>query len=75
VSFGSFLYSDNAYAEAFNVRVRAECLDQSSFLDLDDARSKIGAWRRQYNESRPHSALGWLTPREFALAAVRKAAE
>ncbi|MHC4427505.1 MAG: integrase core domain-containing protein [Planctomycetota bacterium] len=33
---------------------------------LEDARSKIEAWRREYNDDRPHSALGSLAPREFA---------
>jgi putative transposase len=44
-------------------------------LSLADAKSKIEAWRRQYNESRPHTALGWLTPQEFALAAAQQVAE
>jgi putative transposase len=50
--------TDNAYAEAFNARVRAECLDQAWFLDLDDARRKVEDWRVEYNEVRPHSAIG-----------------
>jgi putative transposase len=49
--------TDNAYAEAFNARVRAECLDQAWFLDLDDARRKVEDWRVEYNEVRPHSAI------------------
>ncbi len=67
--------TDNAYVESFNGRFRDECLNAHWFLSLADARSKIEAWRRQYNESRPHTALGWRTPQEFALAAARKAAE
>lgn len=55
--------------QSFNGRLRDECLNANWFLSLADARSKIEAWRRQYNESRPHTALGWLTPQEFALAA------
>jgi len=43
-----------------------ECLDSHWFLSLYDARSKIEAWRSDYNESRPHTALGWLTPTEYA---------
>ena len=35
-------------------------------MSLQDARSKIEVWRRDYNESRPHSALDWATPAEFA---------
>jgi putative transposase len=58
--------TDNAYIEAFNGRLRQECLNQHWFLRLHDARSKIEAWRQGYNESRPHGALEWATPAEFA---------
>jgi putative transposase len=61
--------------EYFNGRLRDECLNAHWFLSLADAKSKIEAWRRHYNESRPHTALGWLTPQEFALAAAQPAAE
>ena len=67
--------TDNAFVESFNGRLRDECLNAHWFLSLADAKSKIEAWRRQYNESRPHTALGWLTPQEFALAAAQQAAE
>jgi putative transposase len=53
---------DNAYAESFNARVRMECLGQHWFLDLDDARQKVESWRVEYNEVRPHSAIGDRTP-------------
>jgi putative transposase len=52
--------------ESFNGRLRQECLDAHWFLSLDDAKAKIAAWRTEYNESRPHSALDWATPAEFA---------
>ena len=58
--------TDNAKVESFNGRFRQECLNEHWFLSLDDARSKIADWRRYYNESRPHSALQWATPAEFA---------
>ena len=58
----------NAFAEAFNGRVRAECLNAYWFLSLDDARVKCEAWRRDYNEHRPHSALGNQTPMERAFS-------
>ena len=45
------------------------------FLSLAGARAKIEAWRRDYNESRPHMSLGWLTPVEYAATAVAMAAE
>ena len=35
-------------------------------MSLDDAQDKIEAWRQHYNEARPHSALDWRTPKEFA---------
>ncbi|WP_019305537.1 integrase core domain-containing protein, partial [Xanthomonas oryzae] len=41
-------------------------LNEHWFLSLDDARSKIEAWRRFYNQERPHSTLAWRTPAEFA---------
>ncbi len=58
--------TDNAHIEAFNGRLRQECLNQHWFLSLADARHKIAAWRIAYNETRPHGALGWATPAEFA---------
>lgn len=58
--------TDNAKVESFNGRFRQECLNAHWFLSLDDAKSKIEAWRGYYNEARPHSALQWATPNEFA---------
>lgn len=58
--------TDTAHSEAFNGRLRQESLNQHWFLPLPDARSKIEDWRQMYNESRPHGALDWLTPAEFA---------
>ena len=58
--------TDNAKIESFNGRLRQECLNANWFLSLEDAKGKIEAWRNYYNESRPHSALGWVTPQEFA---------
>ena len=58
--------TDNARVESFNGRLRQECLNAHWFLSLEDARTKIEAWRKDYNENRPHSALGWATPTEFA---------
>ena len=62
--------TDNAMIEAFNARLRAECLNESWFLSLEDAREKIEEWRRHYNGERPHSALGNLAPETFALVAT-----
>ena len=58
--------TDNALVEAFNSRFRQECLNQHWFLSLDDARQKIEAWRQEYNTQRPHSALDYRSPTEFA---------
>ncbi len=67
--------TDNAFVESFNGRLRDECLNTHWFLSLADARAKIEAWRRDYNERRPHTALGWLTPQEYAAAEAARAAE
>lgn len=50
--------TDNAFIEAFNGRLRAECLNTHWFLTMADAREKLEAWRRDYNEVRPHGAIG-----------------
>jgi putative transposase len=57
---------DNAKVESFNGRLREECLNAHWFLSLQDAQRKIEAWRGYYNEVRPHTALDWLAPAEFA---------
>jgi putative transposase len=59
---------ENAFAESFNGRLRDECLNESWFVNLADARRTIEAWRRDYNGARPHSGLAGRTPDEFAEA-------
>jgi len=56
----------NAYTESFNGRFRDECLNEHWFLGLRDARRIVEAWRQDYNQQRPHSALGYATPIEVA---------
>jgi putative transposase len=56
---------ENAYAESFNGRFRDECLNENWFLSLKHAREVIEAWRKDYNEARPHSSLDGLTPQEY----------
>lgn len=56
----------NAYIESFNGKFRDECLNQHWFLNLEEARKEIEAWRKDYNENRPHSSLRYKTPNEFA---------
>lgn len=58
----------NGHIESFNGRFRDECLNANWFRNLRDARGKIEAWRRDYNQQRPHSALGSRTPEEFRAA-------
>lgn len=50
--------TDNAFIESFNGKFRAECLNAHWFMSLDDAREKMESWRKDYNEVRPHSAIG-----------------
>ena len=57
--------TENGFIEAFNGKLRDECLNTNQFLSIEDARSKIEAWRVDYNLHRPHSSLGQLTPREY----------
>ena len=57
---------ENAFIESFNGRLRDECLNVHQFESLADAQAKIEAWRIDYNQRRPHSSLGHLTPNEFA---------
>lgn len=64
--------TQNAFIESFNGRFRDECLNDHWFESLHAARAIINAWRRDYNEQRPHSALGYRTPAEFAAAHRQK---
>jgi putative transposase len=54
--------TDNAFIESLNGKFRTECLNTHWFLSLDEARRKCEAWRRDYNEVRPHSAIGNQVP-------------
>lgn len=64
----------NAYIESFNGKLRDECLNENYFTSLVDAQATIEAWRRDYNEVRPHQSLGDLTPAEFAKMTRKSAA-
>ena len=57
--------TDNAFVESFNGHFREECLDQHWFASLAEAREVIEAWRVEYNDERPHRALGQQTPADF----------
>src|SRR5439155_553282 len=58
--------TDNAFIESFNGKFRQECLNQHWFLSLEEAQGLIEVWREDYNQHRPHSALGDRTLVEFA---------
>ena len=58
--------TDNAHIESFNGSFRDECLNTNWFMSLEDAREKIERCKNDYNEFRPHSALTYLTPAEYA---------
>jgi len=56
----------NGRVESFHGRFRDECLNANWFATLIDAQQKVERWRTEYNQERPHSSLGYLTPEEFA---------
>ena len=56
----------NGHIESFNGRLRDECLNANWFLNLTSTRLHLESWRNDYNRVRPHSALGYSTPNEFA---------
>ena len=56
----------NGYIESFNGRMRDELLNESLFIDLDQASRLIGDWVTDYNTARPHSSLGYKTPAAYA---------
>jgi putative transposase len=60
--------TQNAHIESLNSRIRDELLNAHVFTNIFSARGLAEAWLRDYNEHRPHSALGYRTPREFAQA-------
>lgn len=60
--------TDNAFVESFNGRLREECLNTHWFESIEDARAKLSSWKEEYNFRRPHSALDFQTPSEFAAA-------
>jgi len=57
---------ENGFIESFNGKLRDECLNENWFLSLEDVRRTIEEWRIDYNEERPHSSLGDLSPKEYA---------
>ena len=60
----------NGRVESFQGKFRDECLNVSWFRNLWEAREKVATWRREYNQARPHSSLGYQTPEAFAAGAA-----
>lgn len=65
----------NGFVESFHDKFRDECLQREWFQSLEEARVVIEKWRKHYNTQRPHSALGYQTPAQFAAACKTKHAE
>jgi len=57
---------ENGYIESFNDKLRDECLNREIFRNGNEAQTIVEAFRQEYNNYRPHSSLGYLTPAEFA---------
>lgn len=62
---------ENPYVESFHDKMRKECLNANEFDTVVEARAVVWQWLQEYNEYRPHSSLGYKTPREFAVEASR----
>lgn len=56
----------NGYVESFHDKFRRECLARELFYTLSEAKVVIAAWRKKFNQVRPHRSLGMKTPEEFA---------
>jgi putative transposase len=63
---------ENGYIESFHSRLRDEFLERTEFESVADAREKGSWYRREFNTVRPHSSLGYMTPKEFSTACDRK---
>lgn len=57
---------ENGFVESFHSRLRDEFLDRAAFENVADAKAQAEAFKREFNTVRPHSGLGYKTPREFA---------
>jgi transposase InsO family protein len=60
----------NAHVESFNGTFRQECLNAHWFVTLSEAQEIIEGWRREYNQARPHSSLGYRTPEAYAVMVI-----
>jgi transposase InsO family protein len=64
---------ENGYGESFNGRFRDELLDRELFYSVAEARVLAERWRMEYNDQRPHSSLGYMTPAAFAAVCIASA--
>ena len=60
------LFRLGGFVESLHNRMRDDLLEDNMFNEFDRARTLIAAWSRRYNEERPHSAPGWLSPNQYA---------
>ena len=58
---------ENGYIESFNGKLRDELLNREIFMSLEEAKVLIEQWRREYNQVRPHSSLGYRPPAPEAI--------
>ncbi len=63
---------ENGYIESFRSWLRGEFLERVIFEDVADVRAKASWYRREYNAVRPHSSIGYATPKEFSAACDRR---
>lgn len=61
---------ENGYIESFNGKLRDELLNREIFTTLEEAKVLIEQWRREYNQIRPHSSLGYQPPAPQAILTV-----
>jgi transposase InsO family protein len=64
---------ENGYVESFNGKLRDDVLDRELFYSVKEAKVIVEDWRLDYNNHRPHSGLGYMTPAEFASSCIASA--
>jgi len=64
---------ENGYIESFNGRLRDEILNREVFYSVKEAKVLVEDWRLEYNNHRPHSGLGYMTPAGFAASCIASA--
>lgn len=64
---------ENGYIESFNGKLRDDLLDREVFHSVKEAKVLVEDWRLEYNDHRPHSGLGYMTPAAFAASCIPSA--